>query len=716
MNTTNKENEGKTFYVATTGNDSWSGSFPSTNSDMTDGPFATLERARDAVVSAKSGSHAVAPITVMLRSGKYFLDETLELGPTSSGTREHPISYKAFPGEKPVISGGRKLDEWTNYQERILQCPVPNARGGHWKFRQLFYNGQRQIRARYPNFDTGNPLYGGWAFMEDTAAKGLHKFKFKPDTFRHKWGKPTQGEITFFPNKHGQNTIPIKEIDWEKRIITLTHEGRNYDRVPYFRYFDFQPNDRFIVENLIEELDQPGEWCLDTEDGILYFWPPDEMDIELEVVAPILDCLIDLRGASWITISGLTFTETLTGDNIHRWGLEGYGAMHNIDGLRYCGEAIHIKHSENCRIENNTFHGLGGNGIYLESYNERNMIRANKIHHVGACGVCVMGHRYEEWGESPYHAPQHPIYTQIVDNHIHHCGELNAYVAGVFVGVAQGTLVANNLIENMPHHAVCLTDGFGRTTVEYNDIVDVCRQYIDTAAINSWMEGPARYTSKDSLRSGHVIRHNRIRGVRGATVDEQGKLTITETTYLMGVYLDNYTSNCFVYGNLIITNGCGVHVNMGKNNIIENNIMVGCQQAVRLHTFHGIWPHMYGFCTGNRFSKNIYIFSGADGRLLEFFDAPGSQPPHRVIEQSDCNIVFGQQEQHHIVVIASGEPRTQSELSLVQWQALGFDVNSEVADPQFLDVEGHDFRLGSNSPALKVGFVPVDLTKIGIRE
>ena len=103
MNTTNKENEGKTFYVATTGNDSWSGSFPSTNSDMTDGPFATLERARDAVVSAKSGSHAVAPITVMLRSGKYFLDETLELGPTSSGTREHPISYKAFPGEKPEI-------------------------------------------------------------------------------------------------------------------------------------------------------------------------------------------------------------------------------------------------------------------------------------------------------------------------------------------------------------------------------------------------------------------------------------------------------------------------------------------------------------------------------------------------------------------------------------------------------------------------------------
>ena len=94
----------------------------------------------------------------------------------------------------------------------------------------------------------------------------------------------------------------------------------------------------------------------------------------------------------------------------------------------------------------------------------------------------------------------------------------------------------------------------------------------------------------------------------------------------------------------------------------------------------------------------------------------GSQPPHRVIEQSDFNIVFGQQEQHHTVVVASGEPRTQSELSLIQWQALGFDVNSVVSDPQFMDVEGHDFRLGPNSPALKVGFVPVDLTKIGIRE
>ena len=105
-----------TFFVATNGDDGWSGTLAEPNADGTDGPFSTLVRARDAVRHLRSEkghrlSNPLAlghegPITVMVRGGKYFLEETLVLNPIDGGTREYPTTYTAYPGEKPVLSGG----------------------------------------------------------------------------------------------------------------------------------------------------------------------------------------------------------------------------------------------------------------------------------------------------------------------------------------------------------------------------------------------------------------------------------------------------------------------------------------------------------------------------------------------------------------------------------------------------------------------------------
>ena len=42
------------FYVSPTGNDRWSGTLSEPNATLTDGPFATLEKAREAVRILKS--------------------------------------------------------------------------------------------------------------------------------------------------------------------------------------------------------------------------------------------------------------------------------------------------------------------------------------------------------------------------------------------------------------------------------------------------------------------------------------------------------------------------------------------------------------------------------------------------------------------------------------------------------------------------------------
>ena len=118
--------------MAPDGNDSWSGKLPEPNTAHTDGPFSTLCRAREAVreVTAfvrrwNTGSSSEIPkgeINVVVRDGKYFLHEPFVLGPADGGTRDCLVTYSAYPGERPVLSGGVKLTGWESYSGDIIRC------------------------------------------------------------------------------------------------------------------------------------------------------------------------------------------------------------------------------------------------------------------------------------------------------------------------------------------------------------------------------------------------------------------------------------------------------------------------------------------------------------------------------------------------------------------------------------------------------------------
>ena len=708
-----------TFYVATDGDDRWSGKLPKANADRTDGPFTTLIAARDAVREIKAGGDLQEPISVLMRGGKYYLDQTLVLSPADSGTLDCPITYAAYPGERATLSGGKVVTGWKPYEGRILQCEVPEYRGARWKLRQLFYNGERQIRARWPNKDLENPLYGGWLFSEGgVEERSSRAFRYKPGSFPRNWKRPAQAEILMANDWGVTSTVPVESIDEENGVITLTDSIASYERPPWYIPTPIRADSRFRVENVLEELDQPGEWCLDTDEGLLYFWPPDEAIEDGEVVVPVLDCLFDLRGASWVTISGFTLTETTTGDNMHREGYEGYGAMFPISGRRYCGEAVHLRGATNCRIEKNRFYAVGGNGIYLEDHNVRNIIRHNDISHAGACGVVLIGNQY-------FHpVPHHPMYNEVVDNHIHECGEFDKYVAGVFLGLCDSNVIGHNMIEDMPHHAINLgNSGYGRNIIEYNEIRRVCRETRDNGAINCWMEDPHNNLSKDGGRSGHVIRYNRIVDTCGCEVVD-GSRVVSAGNVTHGIYLDNYTSNCFVYGNIIVRSySVGIYIQGGKNNIVENNIIVDSLSAFHLG---GWWqPQMEGFMTGNRYCRNVFHCShdfGSGALRLFYHIAFRAEPITDAIGKSDHNVFFNTAGREFIVrhkgpsfLFAETEPGVDEGKPLKEWQRMGFDVHSVVADPLFMDPGKDDYRLSPDSPALRLGFQPIDVNQIGIR-
>jgi parallel beta-helix repeat protein len=670
----------ETFFVSTQGNDQWSGRFPSANAGGTDGPFATPSRAQEAVRRV-AGSNGAGPIRVIVRGGKYFLSRTLVLDERDSGTRAAPIAWIAYAGEQPVFSGGTRVIRWRPYQEKILQTDLAEICGG--APHDLFFNGTRQTRARIPDRDPANPLYGGWAFMQGAA--GPDALKYPEGLFAGRIAKPSQGEVTFFVGPAGgwgSQTLPITSIDYDRRIIHTRHHDGEHPLLGFTR------NSRFIVENLLEALTEPGEWYADAEAGKLYFWPPVDFDGAAESVVPTLPTLLTMVRAKWITISGLTFTETSA------TGLDGF----------HCEDSQHI------RILGNRFLGLGSRALALMGRTRpcRDvLVQGNEIAHAGRCGIYVGGNARD---------------CQILDNQIHHCGVFDKYSAGIefpfYGGTSQdvgpqaftdGILIAHNHLHDLPRDGIQLgANPYGRNVVEYNRVERAALETIDAGALRchrviSHLAGLANLPNM----AGHVFRHNFVADTRGCGV-ENGAIITPYPWPTFGIYLDEGSSHCRVYGNIVLRSGVGVIINPGEFNTIENNVLAGnavgiCFQAAS--PFDQL-KHSLG---GNRFVRNIICVRQPERVAFSLRDWTAT-----TIGESDFNL-FWSPIGGAVLQTQAGRGAPQVSRSLADWQQLGYDLHSRAADPQFPDPCRDNYQLPPTSPARELGFAAIDIVAIGPR-
>jgi hypothetical protein len=141
-------------FVAANGDDSWSGKLIDPNAAKTDGPFASLQKARDAVRTLKKASGLPeGGITVFVRGGAYSLPQTLKLEAQDSGSPGAPVTYQACEDETPVVIGGKLISGFEPYRGKILKADVASEGLEGVEFGQLFGNGRRMHLARYPNLD-----------------------------------------------------------------------------------------------------------------------------------------------------------------------------------------------------------------------------------------------------------------------------------------------------------------------------------------------------------------------------------------------------------------------------------------------------------------------------------------------------------------------------------------------------------------------------------
>ena len=297
------------LYVSPSGKDSWSGRLPQPNRTKTDGPFATITGARNAIRKLKRKSECKMPITVIVRGGTYYLQNTIIFTPCDSGTKKSPITYTTYQGERVILSGGRKItNSWIHYKDKIMVCSIPEVKKEKWKFRQLFINGKRQVRARIPN--KGFYYVARYTTpQEKTKPKEKTSLIFKKGDIK-RWYNFNEVEVIIF-HSWDESRLLISKFDESTGKVIFACPSN-------FPFFWWGLPIRYYIENVLEGLDSPGEWYLDFNTGDLYFWPEEKIKLEeAEIIAPFLKRIIYFKGdlkkkkyVKYINFVGFTFSHT----------------------------------------------------------------------------------------------------------------------------------------------------------------------------------------------------------------------------------------------------------------------------------------------------------------------------------------------------------------------------------------------------------------------
>jgi len=653
------------LYVSTVGNDAWSGRLDEPNADGTDGPLATIQKAREIIRATKAATGGLSrPVTVMLRDGVYPQTEAIVFTAADSGTEACPITYRAYPGEKPVISGGAVIRGWqaddspqsrTRCDGKLWRAAVPEVKtGGTWRFNQLFVNGERRTRARVPNkgafLRTDGPISKG-------SSRGFyfHEGDVKPwDNLR---------EVIFVVYHSWETSIHhVRAVDTEAGLVEL------YEPAPWAMGY-WERQQRYYVENVFEELDEPGEWYLNRDTGTLYYYPlPGETMADVEVVAPALtSTLVHFNGdaskseiVEHLHFRGISFVHS--NSNLTRVRNPGQGEIYQPGMIMATG-------LRNASFEDCTIAHTGAHGIWLAAGCEDTRVQRCHIHDLGGGGVYIGG----GWGLHE----NTPTQRIVVDNNFIHDGSYLFHGAhGVWIGRSSYNTVTHNEISNFDYSGISCgwSWGFQPSSAHHN-----------------------------------ILDYNHIHHLgNGDGLGDMGGI------YTLGISpgtTERYNHIHHVYNYAPVSHGSGVYPDEGSSEIlIENNVVY------RVRTC----PLFQHYGKDNIVRNNIFALGGK-GQLQRCRE---DTPCHYIAEG---NIVYGDIQQmlggvwksgdwkigRNVYWSTAGEPKF-TDMDFETWQTKGNDVGSIVADPLFVDVANDDFRLQPDSPALKLGFQPIDLSKTGL--
>ncbi|MCX6901838.1 MAG: right-handed parallel beta-helix repeat-containing protein [Verrucomicrobia bacterium] len=632
-------------------------------------PFATLERARDAVRELKKTGPLKEPVAVYLRGGVYRVEKAIEFLPEDSGTERAPITYAAFGNERPVISGGRQVLGWRKGDDKLWQTTVPAVKEGRWYFNQLFVNGQRRTRARTPN--------QGFLYTEGILAPFNRSKWWNNDILAKRGFVFRNGDIKRWRNFNDALIVIYHSWTTSMHLITELDEAERTVRLaPISRWpigYWWEWNTRYHVENIPEALDSPGEWYLDRATGVLSYWPmPGENMRTTEVIAPVVkQTLVAFKGVpvekryvEHLRFAGISFQHT----DCHiapDMPPDEQGAIERKPLI--AAEGLRHTVFENCEIAH-----AGENGLWLDSGCADNVIRGCHIHDLGGSAVFIGP---KVWRDTP----ELRVERNVVDNcFIHDGSRLFLGSQGVWIGRSSFNQVTHNEISDFHHLGISVGHSWGyapssanHNLIAFNHVHHICNGYFS--------DGGGIYTL--GISPGTVIANNIVHDVVPTPLMPQGGT---------GIYHDEGSTGILVESNIVYRVGIPYHQHYGRENLARNNIFAFALKSPV--TCARPEEHL-----SYTFESNIVLSSGGQATSDHY-------------NPMKCKTEF----RNNLYWDISGKEPLFSSVSFTEWQRTGRDRDSRVANPQFYDAAHGDFRLKKTSPALAMGFRPIDANKTGL--
>lgn len=666
------------------------------------GKISTLPAARDAARALRAAGQK-SDIDVVIANGTYVLEETFILGLTDSAPAGAVTRYCAAVGARPVISGGRVIANWKRSDlagGKIWVADVPWAKGVAF-FHALFDGGELLQRAKSAEIMISNL---GKAGPYESVHEQRMGFSFPQGSLK-RWENLEDIELFGSPSQNWMvNFLPIASLNLE------TSEGRLAIPATYMM------KGKFVVENCIDHLDQPGEWALNSKEGRLFYWPKSGSPGN-QIIAPMLAELIRLEGTNdpsvagtkdqpveGIVFQGLQFSHA----DRQTWAPEDKGLQHDWDMWDKANGLIRFRGARNCAIKDCVFSDSGSDGVRLDLFCQNITVEDSRFKNLGGTGVLLAG-----YGPGKKDVNKN---NTIRNNEVTQVGSMFLHSPGIFIWQSGHNLIAHNHVHDLAYTGLVVSG------VRRRSFSPLFEQMGQKNPYGQWI------VAKDTREHSRTIRWEEITLadiVAWSSYEPymHARENVIEFNEVHDCLKRLHDGNCiYLSGN-------------GAGNIVRHNVTYNHPEGSMIRTdddSHGATVQgnlMFGTtgrwgitikglntATGN-FFVNCNLLTGLAGNTVD----PESTLSRNVFYHTSTDFGNGFHYglkgvkaglDYNLYYHEGGKGPAMLQMQLKESLTKVIDQHSVVADPMFVDHRHGDFGFKPGSPALALGIAPLPLETV----
>ena len=658
------------IYVSPSGNNQ--------NPGTQEHPVASLTAARDIIRELRASKVLTDTIYVEVMVGEYFMERALVLTPSDAGTAQSPVVFRGQANGGAVFYGGMETGRFEVVSPGLWRVFIPEVARYGFYFEQLYVNGERRFRAQTPNHGEFNIVKRVTETVLDSSDNRSAAFASQKIVL-HADGAKIMTELT--PEEINDVTLVFyhKWDNTRKRISSMNVN----DTAFYTTGCIMQPwnridhTSRYVIENYRKALDAPGEWFLQ-RDGYLYYIPmPGETPTNVHCMYPINERFIMIQGAENQLVENIRFENLSFQVAAYQLPAKGDEAM---QAAAPAEATVMLDFAKNINFLNCEFAHTGLHGIWFRKACSHSKVEHCRLYDLGGGAIKIGDQTMPDVDLDASVLTQLTHHITVHNNILHHGGFVFPCAVGLIIFHGSDNEITHNEIADFRYSGISVGWVWGytpspskRNKIEFNHIHHLgWGELCDMGGV---------YTlgaSEGTTVSNNVIHHIYSYQYGG-----------------WGLYTDEGSYKIRMENNLVYAcKDAGFHQHYGKENTIRNNIFA-------LNLLHELMLSRPEEHTSILFTNNIVYLN--EGKLLNYNDGWTGWLKAIVVMDNNC-----------YWDTRTKTPQFYGNHSFAEWQKLGRDKHSIMADPLFVNPEQFDFRFKNTSVAKKIGFKPFDYSKAGV--